>query len=78
MPSGSRKKDRQEVRSESVSDGCIINRNRVLQRELNLQEVRTMICNGRKLGMQFDGSEEEMELRLMELEERDESRRKNG
>ncbi|GKV52388.1 hypothetical protein SLEP1_g58974 [Rubroshorea leprosula] len=45
---------------------------------INMQEVKKMMCTGRRLGMQFEGTEEEVESRLLELEEIDESRRQRG
>ncbi|GKU94423.1 hypothetical protein SLEP1_g7921 [Rubroshorea leprosula] len=45
---------------------------------INMQEVKKMMCTGKRLGMQFEGTEEEVESRLLELEERDESRRQQG
>ncbi|GLU10101.1 hypothetical protein SLE2022_269240 [Rubroshorea leprosula] len=53
----------------SLSDGCIANRNRVIQRELNLLEVRRMISVGKRLGVQIQGNEEEVQSRLLQLEE---------
>ncbi|GKV34792.1 hypothetical protein SLEP1_g43134 [Rubroshorea leprosula] len=53
-------RSQQELRSDSLSDGCIAHRNRVIHQELNLQEVRRMIRAGRRLGMQFQGNEEEV------------------
>ncbi|GKV25736.1 hypothetical protein SLEP1_g35131 [Rubroshorea leprosula] len=68
----------QEGRSASISDGCIAHRNRVIQQELSLQEVRRLIAAGRRLGMQFQGNEEEVESRFLELEQRDERVGGNG
>ncbi|GLT87508.1 hypothetical protein SLE2022_055870 [Rubroshorea leprosula] len=53
----------------SLSDGCIANRNRVIQREMSLLEVRRMISVGKRLGVQLQGNEEEIQSRLMQLEE---------
>ncbi|GLT82973.1 hypothetical protein SLE2022_012890 [Rubroshorea leprosula] len=53
----------------SLSDGCIANRNRVIQREMNLLEVRRMISVGKRLGVQILGNEEEVQSRLLQLEE---------
>ncbi|GKV17695.1 hypothetical protein SLEP1_g28164 [Rubroshorea leprosula] len=68
----------QEGRSASISDGCIAHWNRVIQQELSLQEVRQLITAGRRLGMQFQGNEEEVESRFLELEQRDERVGGNG
>ncbi|GKV50624.1 hypothetical protein SLEP1_g57324 [Rubroshorea leprosula] len=68
--------------SVSISDECIENRNRVLQREMNLMEVCQMMKVGKRLGFQFNNNEEEIQSKLLETEERDvegrrdESRRK--
>ncbi|GLU06155.1 hypothetical protein SLE2022_232100 [Rubroshorea leprosula] len=61
----------------SVSDGGIEHRNQVIKRDLNLQEVRKMMSIGRRLGMQFQENEEEIESRLCVLEERDERQGKH-
>ncbi|GLT90263.1 hypothetical protein SLE2022_082060 [Rubroshorea leprosula] len=53
----------------SLSDGCIANRNRVIQREMSLLEVRRMISVGKRLGVQLQGNEEEIQSRLLQLEE---------
>ncbi|GLT98631.1 hypothetical protein SLE2022_161280 [Rubroshorea leprosula] len=71
-------KPEQQGEEESLSDGCIAHRNQVIQREINMQEVKKMMCTGKRLGMQFEGTEEEVVSRLLELEERDESRRQRG
>ncbi|GLT99078.1 hypothetical protein SLE2022_165430 [Rubroshorea leprosula] len=63
--------------SMSVSDGGIEHRNQVIKQDLNLQEVRKMMSIGRRLGMQFQENEEEIESRLCELEERDERQGKH-
>ncbi|GLT61501.1 hypothetical protein SLA2020_342020 [Shorea laevis] len=55
----------------SISDGCIVNRNRVLQRKMILHEVRRMMSVGKRLGFQFQENEGEVQSRLLELEERD-------
>ncbi|GLT38128.1 hypothetical protein SLA2020_123940 [Shorea laevis] len=56
------------VRSDSLSNGCIAHRNRVIQRELNANEVRQMMNIGRRLGIQLQENEGEVQSRLMELE----------
>ncbi|GLT86654.1 hypothetical protein SLE2022_047770 [Rubroshorea leprosula] len=61
----------QGVGSLSLSDGCIANRNQVLQREMTLQEVRRIFSVGKRLGIQWVDNEEEVQSRLLELEERD-------
>ncbi|GKV49437.1 hypothetical protein SLEP1_g56187 [Rubroshorea leprosula] len=53
----------------SLSDGCIVNRNQVIQREMNLLEVRRMISVGKRLGVKIQGTEEEVQSRLLQLEE---------
>ncbi|GLU16529.1 hypothetical protein SLE2022_329600 [Rubroshorea leprosula] len=68
-------KPEQQGEEESLSDGCTAHRNQVIQREINMQEVKKMMCTGKRLGMQFEGIEEEVVSWLLELEERDESRR---
>ncbi|GLU04856.1 hypothetical protein SLE2022_219850 [Rubroshorea leprosula] len=57
--------------SVSISDECIENRNRVLQREMNLLEVCRMMKVGKRLGFQFDNNEEEIQSKLLEAEDRD-------
>ncbi|GKU93217.1 hypothetical protein SLEP1_g6825 [Rubroshorea leprosula] len=76
QPAESRR-NQQEGRGASISDGCIAHRNRVIQQDLSMQEVRRLITAGRRLGMQFQGSEEEVESRFLELEQRDEARGRN-
>ncbi|GLU20995.1 hypothetical protein SLE2022_371630 [Rubroshorea leprosula] len=58
----------QGVSCSSLSDGCIVNRNQVIQRELNLQEVRRIFCVGKRLGIQWQDNEEEVQSRLLDLE----------
>ncbi|GLT31874.1 hypothetical protein SLA2020_065800 [Shorea laevis] len=65
------------VGSMSLSYGCIMHRNQVIQRELNLHEVRKMMRVGKRLGIEMQGNEEEVESRLLELEDRDEERGRN-
>ncbi|GLT47501.1 hypothetical protein SLA2020_211950 [Shorea laevis] len=55
----------------SISDGCIENRNKVIQREMNWHEVNRMMKVGERLGFQFDNNEEEIRLKLLEAEERE-------
>ncbi|GLT96825.1 hypothetical protein SLE2022_144210 [Rubroshorea leprosula] len=57
--------------SSSLSDGCIAHRNQVLLREMNLEEVRRIINVGKRLGIQMQENEEEVQSRLMEMEARD-------
>ncbi|GLT47717.1 hypothetical protein SLA2020_213860 [Shorea laevis] len=58
--------------SSSLSDGCIVNRNQLIQNELNLQEVRRIFSVGKRLGIKVQNNEEEVQSRLLELEIRDE------
>ncbi|GKV51288.1 hypothetical protein SLEP1_g57956 [Rubroshorea leprosula] len=51
------------VGSMSLSDGCIMHKNQVIQRELNLHEVRKMMRVGKRLGIEMQGNEEEVESR---------------
>ncbi|GLT58739.1 hypothetical protein SLA2020_316080 [Shorea laevis] len=60
------------VGSISLSDGCIEHRNQVIKRDLSLFEVRRMISVGKRLGINFQGNEEEVESRLLEGEGRTE------
>ncbi|GLT34095.1 hypothetical protein SLA2020_086370 [Shorea laevis] len=57
--------------SSSLSDGCIVHRNQVIQREMTLQEVRRIFNVRKRLGIQVQDNEEEVQSRLMELEARD-------
>ncbi|GLU04018.1 hypothetical protein SLE2022_211850 [Rubroshorea leprosula] len=61
------------VGSCSISNGCIANRNRELRREMILHEVRKMMSVGKRLGFQTQENEEEIQSRLVELEEREEA-----
>ncbi|GKU95341.1 hypothetical protein SLEP1_g8712 [Rubroshorea leprosula] len=61
----------QGVGCSSLSDGCIANRNQVIQRELNLQEVRRIFSVGKRLGIQWQDNEEEVQSRLLDLEVRE-------
>ncbi|GLT99962.1 hypothetical protein SLE2022_173640 [Rubroshorea leprosula] len=53
----------------SLSDGCIANRNRVIQREMNLLKVKRLISVGKRLGVQIQGNEEEVQSRLLQLKD---------
>ncbi|GLU16461.1 hypothetical protein SLE2022_328940 [Rubroshorea leprosula] len=64
--------------SMSISDGDIVNRNRVIQRELNLHEVRRMMRVGKRLGIQFEDNDEELQSRLIEAEDRERAGRRDG
>ncbi|GLT90132.1 hypothetical protein SLE2022_080810 [Rubroshorea leprosula] len=59
------------VVSDSLSDGCIANRNRLIHREMALHEVRMMMSMGKRLGIQIQNNEEEVQSRLLELEMRE-------
>ncbi|GLT98272.1 hypothetical protein SLE2022_157840 [Rubroshorea leprosula] len=56
--------------SMSISDGDIVNRNRVIQREMSLHEVCRMMRVGKRLGIQFEENDEELLSRLTEAEDR--------
>ncbi|GKV01463.1 hypothetical protein SLEP1_g14013 [Rubroshorea leprosula] len=60
-----------------ISDACIAHRNQVIQKELLLHEVRKIIRVGKELGIEIKGNEEEIESRLLVLEERDKERGRN-
>ncbi|GLT66341.1 hypothetical protein SLA2020_387090 [Shorea laevis] len=60
------------VGSISLSDGCIEHRNQVIKRDLSLFEVKRMISVGKRLGINFQGNEEEVESRLLGVEGRTE------
>ncbi|GLU04442.1 hypothetical protein SLE2022_215890 [Rubroshorea leprosula] len=62
----------------SISDGCIENRNRVLQREMNMHEVRQMMGVGKRLGFKFDNSEEEIQSKLPEAVDRERAKRRDA
>ncbi|GKV26308.1 hypothetical protein SLEP1_g35639 [Rubroshorea leprosula] len=64
--------------SMSISDGCIKNRNRVIHREMDLYEVRRMMRVGKRLGIQFDENDEEIQFRLLEAEFRERAGRSDG
>ncbi|GKV35263.1 hypothetical protein SLEP1_g43564 [Rubroshorea leprosula] len=63
--------------SESLFDGCIAYRNLVIQWEINMQEVKKIISIEGRPGMQFEGTEKEVESKLFKLEERDHIKRQN-
>ncbi|GLT98752.1 hypothetical protein SLE2022_162380 [Rubroshorea leprosula] len=54
----------------SISDGCIAYRNNIIRKELTLHEVRRMMSVGKRLCIQFQDNEGEVQSRLLELEER--------
>ncbi|GLT38764.1 hypothetical protein SLA2020_129900 [Shorea laevis] len=62
----------------SISDGCIENRNRVLQREMSMHEVRRMMGMGKRLGFNFDNNEEEVQLKLLEAVNREGAGRRDA
>ncbi|GLT82978.1 hypothetical protein SLE2022_012940 [Rubroshorea leprosula] len=62
----------QRAGSYSLSDGCIAHRNKVIRREMNIQEVRRIFNLGKRLGIEVGDNDEEVQSRLMELEVRDE------
>ncbi|GLU21015.1 hypothetical protein SLE2022_371810 [Rubroshorea leprosula] len=62
----------------SISDGCIENRNRVLQREMNMHEVRRMMGVGKRLGLIFENNEEEIQSKLLEAVDREEAERRDA
>ncbi|GLT99997.1 hypothetical protein SLE2022_173970 [Rubroshorea leprosula] len=68
---------KERVSSDSISDGCIAHQNQVIRNELLLHEVRKIIRVGQELGIEIQGNEEEVESRLLVLEERDEERGRN-
>ncbi|GKV46742.1 hypothetical protein SLEP1_g53717 [Rubroshorea leprosula] len=61
----------------SISDGCIENRNRVLQREMNMHEVRRMMGVGRRLGLNFGNNEDEIQSKLLEVIDQEGARRRD-
>ncbi|GKV16128.1 hypothetical protein SLEP1_g26814 [Rubroshorea leprosula] len=65
---------KERVGSVSISDGCIANRNQVIRKDLLLHEVRKIIRVGKELGIELQDNEEEVESRLLVLEERDEEK----
>ncbi|GKV15204.1 hypothetical protein SLEP1_g26006 [Rubroshorea leprosula] len=64
--------------SVSISDGCIENRNRVLQKELNMHEVRRMMGVGKRLGFNMENFEEEIQSKLMEVVDREGAGKKDA
>ncbi|GKV32336.1 hypothetical protein SLEP1_g40952 [Rubroshorea leprosula] len=60
----------------SISDGCIENRNRVLQREMNMHEVRRIMGVGKRLGFNFENNEEEIQSKLLEAVDREGAERR--
>ncbi|GKV50169.1 hypothetical protein SLEP1_g56882 [Rubroshorea leprosula] len=64
--------------SMSISDGDIVNRNRVLQREMNLYEVCRMMRVGKRLGIQFEDDDEELQYRLIEAEDQERAGMRDG
>ncbi|GLU15451.1 hypothetical protein SLE2022_319410 [Rubroshorea leprosula] len=64
--------------SASISDGCIENRNRVLQKELNIHEVRRMMGVGKRLGFNMENFEEEIQSKLMEVVDREGAGKKDA
>ncbi|GLT50397.1 hypothetical protein SLA2020_238840 [Shorea laevis] len=62
----------------SISDGCIANRNRMIQRELTLHELRRMMSVGKRLGFQIQETEEEVQSQLIKLEEREDAGERLG
>ncbi|GLT96794.1 hypothetical protein SLE2022_143930 [Rubroshorea leprosula] len=63
--------------SDSLSDGCIAHRNQVIQRKLNVIEVKKMMSVGRRLGIQLQGNEEEVQSRMLEMEFREDKKVRN-
>ncbi|GKU98554.1 hypothetical protein SLEP1_g11546 [Rubroshorea leprosula] len=68
----------QRAGSFSLSDGCIAHRNKVIRREMNIQEVRRIFNLGKRLGIEVGENEEEVQSKLMELEVRDEGQGKGS
>ncbi|GLU21016.1 hypothetical protein SLE2022_371820 [Rubroshorea leprosula] len=63
---------RQEVQLEdSLTDGCIQQRNYVIRQQMELDEVRKLFEMGQRLGVQCQQNEAEVFTRLTALEERD-------
>ncbi|GKV50980.1 hypothetical protein SLEP1_g57658 [Rubroshorea leprosula] len=62
----------------SISDGCIENRNRVLQREMNMHEVRRMMGVGKRLGLNFENNEEEIQSKMLEAVDREGAERRDA
>ncbi|GKU90755.1 hypothetical protein SLEP1_g4707 [Rubroshorea leprosula] len=66
------------VAAESISNECIVNRNRVLRMEMNMLEVRRLMGVGKRLGFIFDKNEEEIQSRLLEAVDRDGAERRDA
>ncbi|GKV18430.1 hypothetical protein SLEP1_g28817 [Rubroshorea leprosula] len=68
-----REEKRQDFRqaSASLSDCCIKHRNRLIRRELELEEVRRLFELGKRLGIECQNNQDEVMSRLVSLEERD-------
>ncbi|GKV50261.1 hypothetical protein SLEP1_g56973 [Rubroshorea leprosula] len=64
--------------SVSISDGCIENRNRVLQKELNMLEVSRMMGVGKRLGLNLENFEEEIQSKLLEVVDREGAGRRDA
>ncbi|GLT51099.1 hypothetical protein SLA2020_245360 [Shorea laevis] len=62
----------------SISDGCIENRNRVMQREMSMHEVRRLMGVGKRLGFILDDNEEEIQSRLLEVVDGEGAGRRNA
>ncbi|GLT37740.1 hypothetical protein SLA2020_120410 [Shorea laevis] len=62
----------QRAGNSSLSDGCIAHRNKVIHREMNLQEVRRIFNVGKRLGISVGDNEEEVQSRFMAMEVREE------
>ncbi|GLT95391.1 hypothetical protein SLE2022_130750 [Rubroshorea leprosula] len=63
--------DEPQMESCSLSDGCIRNRNEVIRKQMQMDEVKELFVMGQKLGIQCHQNEEEVISRLVALEERD-------
>ncbi|GKV22035.1 hypothetical protein SLEP1_g31939 [Rubroshorea leprosula] len=62
----------------SISDGCIENRNKVLQREMNMHEVRRLMGVGKRLGLKFDSNKEQIQSKLIEAVNREGAERRDA
>ncbi|GKV18427.1 hypothetical protein SLEP1_g28814 [Rubroshorea leprosula] len=67
---GETRQDFQQA-SASLSDGCIKHRNRLIRRELELEEVRRLFELGKRLSIECQNNQDEVMSRLVSLEERD-------
>ncbi|GLT33524.1 hypothetical protein SLA2020_081060 [Shorea laevis] len=65
------KAQEQRAGSSSLSDGCINHRNKVIQRVMNLQEVRRIFKVRQRLGIKVGENDEEVQSKLLEMEVRD-------